>query len=1291
MRLARGLLLFAYGLFTIAAQTLLFREFITTFEGNDISVGVFFGTWFLWVGLGAVIVYKIKTIADKLLGNVELLFLAYLPAFVLQLVLIVQARELAGVEAYELLPIRTILLLSVVLNAPLSIITGMLFPVACRWVERDTKLAVSRVYILEAVGSFVGGLGVTILLAFGMSAAKVALILGVILSASVFVVQLTRLFSTKAVASYRVITCLLSFSIPLAGLICILLAVDQTLMHGMRAMKWTKLLDADALEGSFQTPQAEYLYGTYQGQWIVVREASVCEALPDESSAGRIAAVGLCQNPKGRKVLVIGSGLALCRQLLLLPQIEHITWTHPDGQYVQRINSFVPDRLRIDDERLSLLAGDIRPHLIEKQSFYDLAIINLPEATSSVLNRYYTLEFYRRIKESLSPGGILAVSVAGGENIMGTELVNLGASVKLTLDRVFSRLALTPGEQTWFIASDSQELTGNPGTLRDRFAQVESGTEVFPPDGLLSVYLPDRAAAALEAYATADLPENLLVNRDTRPLTHLYSLLLAAKQSGAAVTRLVKYVAVAGPLAFIAPILVLVVLRVAYILKTAGQGKPSSFDTTFLIFSAGSLGIGVVIVLMYLYQTRFGSLYLHIGLISSVFMVGLTAGAVFLTSLLTSGSKTRPHVLLFAVIFVHILILVAVAFWPAEQYTHLAFAAAFILCGLCSGGYFPIAARQLADSAFEAGQVGSKLETADHLGAAIGGVLTSLALVPLLGAKVTLFLFVLLIGANVPLAVMLVHKPERIASLRPTTFSWRPIGYALFGVAASVVLCSNLLAAAAERLSPTLPQYAAQALAGQVRLERASAAVGDRNISYFDIYDANENPLGHIFSSQDLAPEVRGFGGRINLGIYLDTTGVLVDFHIIRSNETPAYLDLLGEWPKRLKGRRLFGPQPLADVHTVTGATVTCKAILAALQTSAHSFATEILGRSLEAEIEQRAPQAGYLPDRPALYLIAAFLLTLIVIYWGGFWSRLAVLCFNLVAGGIILNAQYSTEQIVTTLSFHAPTLALSGTSLLVVAVPLLVFVFGNIYCGYICPFGALQELLGYVIPRRFKQPIGRPTMQKARFIKYVLLFVLISAFFFSRNRTTLAADPLISIFNLRFTIYDLQFSLLVIAATGLFASIFYTRFWCRYLCPAGAFLSLFNNVAILKRFLPAKKFGRCEFGLTGKDQMDCIYCDKCRYDPTAATAQKPAAAPHYALAKLLSHCLIPIVLVFAVLATAVSGDRFVQVLPSGLEHPTTAAASGGEPRDVDLKRIGTMIEQGKLSDKEAQFYKQLE
>ena len=166
-------------------------------------------------------------------------------------------------------------------------------------------------------------------------------------------------------------------------------------------------------------------------------------------------------------------------------------------------------------------------------------------------------------------------------------------------------------------------------------------------------------------------------------------------------------------------------------------------------------------------------------------------------------------------------------------------------------------------------------------------------------------------------------------------------------------------------------------------------------------------------------------------------------------------------------------------------------------------------------------------------------------------------------------------------------------------------------------------------------------------------------------------------------------------AALG--CSIFYTRFWCRYLCPVGAFLSLFNNIALLKRYTPAKIFGRCEFGLDAKDQMDCLYCDRCRYIPKAAPAvRRPQAEKPetlqlhpYTPLKLLSRYFVIAVLVFAVFISSISISSLLQTLPAGT--PAFSISAAGEPRDLDLQKIQTMIQQKKLSDREAEFYKKID
>ena len=1293
MKFARASLIFSYGLFSIAAQTLLFREFVTTFEGNDISVGIFFGSWFLWIGLGAMLVRKAQAITEKLLEWVEFLFLAYLPVFVLQVILILQARQIAGIESYTLWSIRDILFVSAIVNAPISLVTGMLFPIVCRWMESGSvsqgrQLPVSHVYMLEAAGSFAGGIGATIMLAFGVSSARIFLLLALILSIAVFLVRLAGIFvpDTRRAAGLagRFIACALSLLVPVAVCLLLVRGYDETLMNRMRVVKWTKLLPKEALTGSFQTAQAEYLYGTYRGQWVAIREGSVAEALPDESSAGRIAAITLCQKPDARNVLVIGSGLGLCRELLQLPQIRNVTWTHCDSQYVQKVNKYIPSELKITDDRFETSAGDVRTLLAGKHEYFDIVILNLPEATSSVLNRYYTLEFYRQIKGALRPDGVLAVRTAGGENIMGTELVNLGASTKLTLQKVFSQTVLAPGEETWFIASDSASITGEPGTLRDRFASINDSGRIFNPEALLSVYLPDRATAAVKSYEGADLPQNHLINRDSKPLTHLYSLLLAAKQSGAPASRLIKHLVLAGPLAFLIPVLVIVILRIIYIIKSAPEGRASSFDGSFLVFSTGAVGIGAVIVLMYLYQTRFGSLYLHIGIVSSLFMAGLTAGAVSIRYFMSQEKTGRNERLLLLVIFVHSLLLCAVAFWPDDWWSQVTFAIAFVLCGLCTGCYFPIAAGQLADSGFKTGHAGSILETSDHIGAAAGGAVASLALVPVLGAKMALLVSVIFILANLPPAVLRITRPQKLLIPETTGLRYRSLGYILFGIGASFILCSNLLTYAGVRLTPSLPQYSVRALAGEFRTERQSVTLrdGSRKIDYYKVFDANDQLPGYIFSSQDMAPEVRGFGGRINLAVYADERdGNLIGFNLIRSNETPSYLELLGKWNDTLIGHHLFQSKSFADIQAVTGATISSNAILSALQTAGQRFAAEVLGRPIEAGAEQLAHRANYLPDVHAKYLLAAFALALIVTHLGGFWSRLVVLCLSLGIGGIWLNAQYSSDQIVNILSFHIPALALTGMFLFIIGIPFLVLIFGNLYCGYICPFGAAQELISYVLPARFKPPLSNDSMRKARFVKYIILLIVVTVFFASRNRTTLTADPLISVFGLRLTTVDFRSALLLIIAAALIGSLFWPRFWCRYFCPAGAFLSLLNRAAILKRYLPAKKFGHCPYGLTGKDNADCIQCDKCRFEKLdRAPVKKQQFAGAFAAC----------VLIVALFFSAVSANRFVEVIPAGSEA-AAVSASGGQPRDVDLQRVQTMIRQKRLSDKEAEFYKKVD
>lgn len=142
---------------------------------------------------------------------------------------------------------------------------------------------------------------------------------------------------------------------------------------------------------------------------------------------------------------------------------------------------------------------------------------------------------------------------------------------------------------------------------------------------------------------------------------------------------------------------------------------------------------------------------------------------------------------------------------------------------------------------------------------------------------------------------------------------------------------------------------------------------------------------------------------------------------------------------------------------------------------------------------------------------------------------------------------------------------------------------------------------------------------------------------------------------------------------------------------PYGTFLSLFNNIAPLRHYLPAKLFGRCEFGLTTDDRTDCIYCDKCRYERVDAGKRVGSSASFRSLRAVLSRRLVLVAVMAAICITGISVGRVKEVVSFGPTTTTAMAASGGVPRDVDLQRVKKLIKEKKLSDKEADYYKRTE
>jgi predicted membrane-bound spermidine synthase len=1283
---ARAFLLFCFGLFSIAAQTLLFREFVISLEGHDISIGLFFACWFLWVALGAFAAQACRSLAERLSRGAALAVLAYIPAFVLEFILILQIRRIAGIEAYASLGLARMLVWSLIVCSPVSGLTGFLFPVLCRWLGQDTAWPITRVYVLEAAGSLVGGLGVTFLLALGVSSGLIFLILAAVLAASSAWALAGGGSLRQAVAAGLVAAC---------AFMGLGLGLDQAITTWTHAVRWTQILPQEGFAGSFVTSQAEYLYGTYKGQWLVFRDATACEALPDVEHAGKVAALGLSQRPKASRILVVGSGLGLCQALLKFPHVRAVDWSYPDLQYVRAIRDVLPADLQISDSRFTALAQDVRTVLADRPSHYDLVIVNL---ASAAFNRYSSVEFLEAVKSGLQPEGLVLVTVPGSENVLGPEQVFLGASVRQTLKQVFAFGAVVPGEETFLLASPTDDVYVWPRVLRDRFDAIPGAAEVYPPDALLSVYRPDRSNQVADLYSKVQLPREALVSRDGHPTTYLYGLLLASRQAGLSLAGLAGPLLIAGIWPWLIPLVTLVALRWIFLLRhrsrscsgEAAAGPPSS-SVMFLIFSAGWVGIGSVIVLMSRVQSLYGSLYLVVGIASALFMAGLCTGAICGQALL---ARIEGRILLLAGLVVHAIVLAVISLQSGSGLaSYGGLAAAFVAAGLCCGLYFPIAARLLAAGGQDTHAAASRLQAADHVGACVGGFLTSLVLIPVTGLQATGLVLAALVLANIPLELA---RTAKAASLRPARgLDPRParIGYVVFGVAACLILGSNLLVWASQRPieeAATVPAGLESWTAGLEVTSRTASLTTGESLTYFQVREKGRLK-GYIVTSERLAPRVRGYGGPMTLAMYVDAQGTLIDYRMVRNNETPRYIGRISSWLAGLKGTRIWGEAPLEGVHAVTGATLTTRAVMTILRQSGQRFSQEVLlikGSSVDVPAQA--------VDRAGLYVVVVLAAAILVTWWGGVLTRLAVLAAALIVGGLWLNSQYSTEQAMGLLAANLPSPGLTATFLLAVIVPGLLLLAGNIHCGYLCPFGAMQEWLSMAVPARLRPRVSRGAAQKARLVKYVVLLVFVAVFFLTRDKSAYGRDLLLSFFDWRSWgqwLHDAWHTKAVgiLAGAGLLllALLLFPRFWCRTLCPAGAFLSLFNYVALFSGILPPKRFGCCEFGLTVSDHLDCVHCDRCRHGPQGAIPA-PASREDPSSVRIGSAVLVLSAVCLGLWMAAGAVDALPHRLPAATvaAGPVQPAAAKPEtPAGARENRIKALIDQGRLSDKEAMYY----
>jgi NosR/NirI family nitrous oxide reductase transcriptional regulator len=157
---------------------------------------------------------------------------------------------------------------------------------------------------------------------------------------------------------------------------------------------------------------------------------------------------------------------------------------------------------------------------------------------------------------------------------------------------------------------------------------------------------------------------------------------------------------------------------------------------------------------------------------------------------------------------------------------------------------------------------------------------------------------------------------------------------------------------------------------------------------------------------------------------------------------------------------------------------------------------------------------------------------------------------------------------------------------------------FGRVYCGRICPFGAFTQLMDVIIPSRFRYELPKHLDKKAIYLKYLILFAVIVYFLITRDNFVYKYVEPFWMFTLNGTTV-----MWVLLSVLILITIFVRNFYCRYLCSVGAGLGLISNLSVfgIKRWKQCNSCKVCEkvckWGAIEGPKIlvtECVRCDDC-------------------------------------------------------------------------------------------------
>ncbi|MBN2461951.1 MAG: hypothetical protein JXB60_10150 [Candidatus Cloacimonetes bacterium] len=578
---------FVLGYISITSQTLLLRELLIQFNGNEIVYMICLSLWLFLIASGSILAKIIlRSVITASSVKLLLILLPFLQLACMAAIplLVGKLNPMTGI----MVDIPLVFIISLIVLMPGCIILGMLFPLICH--EQDkVRFTVIRGYIGECLGMVSGGLALLLILVIDKNFLLLAL------------VQFLSMMLTVVL-----------FGIRKNSLLLLLYLLFVPIIHGIY-LRWYHenfkpqqlIYSQDSRYGRLDvTSYGEQKNYYWDGHYL----ADTYSRLAAEQFIGFI----MLQHPAPRDILVAGGLLSgYIEEIKSYPDIGTLAYTELDNNIISQYQA---------PSNIGFIRKELQSYLRSSTGKYDLIIIDYPDPASIFLNRYYTREFFRLISLRLKDkNSLLAITLSSGGNYITEEYAGLYQSVYQALHYIFPATVIIPAQKNILLGSNGDYLTQAVEVLTKRMQDRHIRKDNFNAAVIFSTCNELRIDQIKKALHSE---QQAILNTVKSPRAYQYSLLLWIQKLGYRISNVYVFVKKYRCL-YLASILLLTFI-ITGLIKTF-TGSPN-YLAQYQIFSISYINFVMQLLLIYIFQTRYGSVYFIIFIFTMTFMLGATLG-----------------------------------------------------------------------------------------------------------------------------------------------------------------------------------------------------------------------------------------------------------------------------------------------------------------------------------------------------------------------------------------------------------------------------------------------------------------------------------------------------------------------------------------------------------------------------------------------------------------------------------------------------------------------------------------